>query len=370
MSRSTIFTVVVLFLFYCASAAANPRCEIRTSSAVFDTCTQQLKLLVTAPESLQQKTSRSNGEFTVIKYRGPIAERSRQQLAAAGVEIVQYLPWYSYVVRTADALPNDPEISWQGAIQPIWKISPDLFDLEAAYAEAEVPIRVQFWPGAAFASIQNQLLDSSNVQLQFQADSPLGAYLGLRVAHAGLPDWLANMAELDQVRSISLMRPARLLNSEAGWLHQSGDAPGNLPVFEQGIFGCGQTIGVLDSGFDYGSCAFRDDNQPTPTIDDCATGAICPSVSMDNTHRKIGLYYNWSGGSAGDDPCGGGSSFGHGTHVAGSISGNQLENPTDCDNLQTPGALTDFDGTSAPGVDILVHTAGRLRVMSGTSAAA
>ena len=310
-----------------------------------------------APESLEQKTARGTSELLVLKYRGPIAEHSRRQLAEAGVEVVQYLPWYSYVVRASSGLPEDSAIAWQGAFQPIWKISPDLFELEAAYAEAEVPIRLEFWPGATFTSIQNQLLNSSEVTLQFQSDTPRGAALGLRVPHQELPEWLASMAVLDEVRSIGLLRPAKLLNSEAGWLHQSGDAPGNLPVFEQGIFGCGQTIGVLDSGFDYGSCAFRDDNQPTPTIEDCSAGANCPSVPTDDTHRKIGLYYNWSGGNVGDSGCGQLPSFGHGTHVAGSISGNQIENPTDCDNLQTPGALTDFDGT-APGARLITQQAG------------
>lgn len=348
--------VCMVFLSFSALSWADPGCEIRTSSAVLDVCKQQLDVRVDASTSLQQKTTRDS-TLKVIKYGGPISQQSRQNLVRANVEVLQYLPWFSYVVRAPEGLPGDDAIIWQGAMQPIWKISPDLFDLEAAYVEAEVPVRIQFWPGAAIGATQNQLLNNPDVAMLFQSDGPRGPYFGVRVQHADLPDWLEAVAALDEVQSISLMRPAKLLNSEAGWLHQSGDAPGNLPVFAQGIFGCGQTIGVLDSGFDYGSCAFRDNNQPTPTISDCATGASCPSQPMDDTHRKIGLYYNWSGNSAGDDPCGGGSSFGHGTHVAGSISGNQVDNPTDCANLQTPGALTDFDGT-APGARLITQQAG------------
>ncbi len=350
-------TLAILMIVGPGLLWADPACLINTSSASFDVCSQTLKVNIEAPDSFGEVHTRAASPLRVIKYSGPVTAASRQALADANIDILQYLPWYGYVVRIDTELPNDPAIVWQGPIPPILKISPELFSLQPAFAEAEIPIRVEFWDGESISMTQNAWQASDQVRVVFQSDLPRTLELGLQVKQAGLNAWLESAASLDEVRSIRLMRPAQLLNSEAGWLHQSGDAPGNLPVFAQGIFGCGQTIGVLDSGFDYGSCAFRDDTQPTPTIESCSNGANCPVLPMDDTHRKIGIYYNWSGSSAGDDPCGMGSSVGHGTHVAGSISGNQIDHPADCDQLQTPGMLTDFDGT-APGARLITQQAG------------
>ena len=84
--------------------------------------------------------------------------------------------------------------------------------------------------------------------------------------------------------------------------------------------------------------AFKDATQPMP-IDICTSGASCPAIAAPNyLARKVVAYYKWSGlsGTTWDD------NHGHGTHVGGSIIGNDNGfNPgTSCTGLQTP------DGTS------------------------
>src|SRR5690606_32879305 len=161
--------------------------------------------------------------------------------------------------------------------------------------------------------------------------------------YESLADIVDQVARLDEVVSISLRWPAELMNSQAGWLHQSGTS-NQLPVFEQGIFGCGQIIGVADTGLHATHCSFNDDSYGTPVMSVCSSGTGCTAGTPDFSHRKIGIYYKWSG-AAGSTPADG---HGHGTHVMGSVAGNNPADPVDCENFSSPGGTTNLDGT-APG---------------------
>ena len=69
--------------------------------------------------------------------------------------------------------------------------------------------------------------------------------------------------------------------------------------------------------------------------------------------RKVIAYYKWSG-LAGNQPA---DNHGHGTHVVGSLLGQNPATPVDCTNFTTPGGNTDLDGT-APGAKLVMQEFG------------
>jgi subtilisin family serine protease len=73
------------------------------------------------------------------------------------------------------------------------------------------------------------------------------------------------------------------------------------PIHARGITGKGVIVTVVDSGLDYANCFFRDDRRPAPIN------------RTDFLHRKIVRYE-----AIGDET----DSRGHGTHVAGILTGN------------------------------------------------
>eukprot|EP01025_Chloroclados_australasicus_P058013 TRINITY_DN725_c0_g1_i3.p1 TRINITY_DN725_c0_g1~~TRINITY_DN725_c0_g1_i3.p1 ORF type:complete len:1105 (+),score=142.03 TRINITY_DN725_c0_g1_i3:113-3316(+) len=75
-----------------------------------------------------------------------------------------------------------------------------------------------------------------------------------------------------------------------------GLAEAERPFWDAGVTGLGQMVGVGDTGLDYDSCFFRDDNITVPSL----------------SHRKVVAYRNM-----GDEIDG----SGHGTHVCGTILG-------------------------------------------------
>ena len=84
---------------------------------------------------------------------------------------------------------------------------------------------------------------------------------------------------------------------------QTNDPAGRTtPIWDHGIHGEGQIATLMDTGVDYNSCWFRDNNDAPPG----------PS------HRKIIDYTTWGSGVPYD-----GCDLGHGTHVAGTLAGDQ-----------------------------------------------
>lgn len=115
-----------------------------------------------------------------------------------------------------------------------------------------------------------------------------------------------------------------------------------LPYFTAGLDGTGQIVAVSDTGLTTGMCYFNDPGKSVPFH----TAKVVPA---DTGHRKLRSY--WSYGDAGD-------ADGHGTHVAGSISG-ESESARGANGNFGP---ADFDGT-APGarlafIDIEYQTSG------------
>ncbi|HET9300955.1 MAG TPA: S8 family serine peptidase, partial [Candidatus Polarisedimenticolaceae bacterium] len=169
---------------------------------------------------------------------------------------------------------------------------------------------------------------------------------------------LPKLSALPEVEGIEPARRARLLNQDAVWVHQSflGPSPQQTPIFARGIFGCGQILATADSAQDYDLCFFRDTVNGAPPITSCSSPP-CPAAAPGNRRKDI-LYYNWSGGPAGEaDTCPAtitGTS-GHGTHTSGSLAGDNAPY-ADCAGFTTPNR-NGGDG-QAPGAKLVVQELG------------
>ena len=115
-----------------------------------------------------------------------------------------------------------------------------------------------------------------------------------------LPEWIRELAGIPEVLWVEELPEIFVLNNMTKWVVQSNVEP-LTPVWDQGIHGEGQIVSEMDTGLDYNSCWFRD------------TGNASPGPN----HRKVIDYLTW-GGSAYD-----GCDTGHGTHVAGTVLGDQ-----------------------------------------------
>jgi hypothetical protein len=305
------------------------------------------------------ETSPSGRRYLIAVARASLDAAQRDRLRAAGAEILDYVHAGGYRVRTTPpseaAVRALPFVVWLDEA-PAWvKVQPRL-TARAGRPEGSVKIRAVLNAGepadralAALAGTDARAHASGkDGAVRVEAEVPAGRLERLLPEIAGLPE----------VEAVEEARPVRAFNQDGVWVHQSfvGPSPQQTPVFDAGIFGCGQVIAVADTGQDYGACFFHDSVNGPPPVVSCLS-APCPAGSPALNRRKDILYYNWSGTPAGDDDlCPaliGGS--GHGTHTSGSAAGDRSPF-ADCSGHTTPGR-SGGDG-QAPGAKLVIQEMG------------
>lgn len=233
--------------------------------------------------------------WRVIQLDGPMTPARRQRLTDAGVRITQYLPPDAFLVRSDGAdcanLESIDFIRWTARYDASWKVDRALRDPEAATA----PIA---GPGEAAVLITLQQ-DEPVTQIYSEFDKIAGAVafdaanvggnwtISAIVPRAAL-DWLA---ALGSVQFIEPNSEAALRNGSGEWINQT-NTPNDYAIWDMGLTGAGQIVGVIDGRIDINHCSFVDSEPVGPT------------------HRKI-LAYNAS--LTPTDK--------HGTHVAGIVAG-------------------------------------------------
>lgn len=366
-----------LFLALClalpGAASASPECVISFSGAQQDVCSGKTSSVAPVLQKLQSHDAVKNSTLRVVKFSGPITSAQRAAVEAAGAQILDYAPYYSYIVRMPasrdGAMLGIDGVIWSGPLMPAFKVDANIFsELNGAQVAA----------GLGIDSLQISLAKHSDqlaLRETFSRVSGLSDIVTIqsgdemrlmaRFERGELASAIEQLAVNPDVLSIGFHRPKRLSNSQGHWLHQSNiNTPTPLrPVWNQGIYGCGQIVGELDTGLYQDNVAFKDATQTTP-VSVCDTGVSCPTVAPNLAARKVVSYYKWSGdaGSSWADE------HGHGTHVAGSILGNDnVANPgTDCVGLTTPGGSTNLDGM-APGAKLVMQESGSdLRYLNNT----
>ena len=316
----------------------------------------------------------SERRYLVAIARGPLDDQACARVESAGAEILDYFPDNGYRLRLApgseDALRALPFFVWIGDLPAHAKVEPALAAraqaeanaaTEAAAgspnAEEDADIRVVLFSGESADRVLAALEGMSATSAPSGKD---GAWRVTAHLSAGrIASALSAAAALPEVEAIETAHRFRFLNQDAVWVHQSfvGPSPQQTPVFDHGIFGCGQIVGIADSGQDYDACFFRDTVNGPPPIVSCAA-APCPPAAPAPGRRKDILYYNWSGTPNGDDdtcPATITGANGHGTHTSGSIAGDNSPY-ANCTTFSTPGR-NGGDGL-APGAKLVVQEMG------------
>lgn len=352
------------------AADGGKRCEVSFDTATLDVCSGELSLAHEALRPLGQADASS--PFRIVKFDGPIRASQRRAIEATGAHIIGYAPHYAYLVRMDAAVEGRvkamPGVLWTGPYLPVWKLDINLAnDIATSLrggkgssisAEADInQISVALQPGVDAEAGRSALLSVPGLTYRATEHGFDQQRLIVDFERNALADAVQTLALQPEVATISLRWANDFMNSQAGWLHQSGQqtpVEGSMPLFENGIFGCGQIIGAADSGVHATHCSFSDPGYGQPVTSVCATGSSCTAVTPDFNHRKIGAHYKWDGSTTGVPA----DNQGHGTHVMASILGNNpATGGVDCAAGTSPGGLTDLDGT-APGAKLISQEMG------------
>jgi hypothetical protein len=271
----------------------------------------------------RRPTGATGERYLVAILRGPLDREQRERLQSAGAELLGYLPDYGYRLRVdpraEHALRDLPFVAWLGELPPHYKVQPQLAN-EIGRADEPVDLRVILTAGEPVSRVMQALTGLSTIPRPAGKDDAWRVQAAVPAAR--LATVLSDLAGLPEVESVEPVRQLSVLNQDGTWVHQSFSFA-QRSIFDQGIFGCDQVISVYDTGQDYDSCYFVDTVNGAPPVFSCVNPP-CPVGTPALDRRKDILYYNWSGGTTGDDdfcPSLLLGAAGHGTHTSGTAAG-------------------------------------------------
>jgi len=316
---------------------------IALGSQVIDTRTG------TAAAALAPATA--SGGYTLVKFPGPVSEAQLHALAATA-KIYTYLPHDTFLVRpnagVAAGFAASAAIGavWTGAYLPEYKISHNASELGFIAPADTRTVMTTVFPDADLKAVVAAATKLPGATLVGAEPGARFSRVRLRVTGAALADVTSALAAIGDVFWIDVEGRRELLNDTTIWVGQSGlDGGQTTPIFDHGIHGEGQVVGYIDTGVDADACYFRDPARGLPPAN------ACGGTTVDLAQRKV-IATDFLTASE----CAGGISTaewdtqGHGSHVGGTIAGDNFANPIAHD----PG-----DGM-APAAKLVVQDAGFL----------
>ncbi len=212
-----------------------------------------------------------DGARLLVKFPGPPTALQLERLRAASERIYTYLPYDAFLIKprlTDGPYAQDPladvGLSWSGAWHPAYKVSRFVSALSADAsttddgdaARARI-LMVQAFPDANLDKLRAELraLGVPDAALVGAQAGQRFTRLRLLLPAAEIARQRDALARLADVFWIDLESRRVLLNDTTVWVGQSGLSAGQTtPLFDRGLFGQGQVVGVLDTGIDPDMC--------------------------------------------------------------------------------------------------------------------
>ena len=274
------------------------------------------ELYATSLGGLPAKRARAAGgeghSYFIVQFNDAIKPRDSEALVAGGYEIAGYVPHNAYLVRAGGALQDkmlaardSGRYRWVGAYGPGLKIEPGLAQTAddiangSQPASGEEPIAVSFvtFSGEKSDAVRAALaalnLDAQAV-IEERADSR--AWGVVMTSPQTLPQLVTALANVEGVEWIERRQPRRLHNDNGVRIIQGGVSGGDTALYQHGLTGAGQALGIADVGLDTDHAQFRLDGSSAAQTLSYATSArelvngLLP-FGITDPNNKVLVYY-------------------------------------------------------------------------------
>jgi hypothetical protein len=205
----------------------------------------------------------------IVQFHAPLAGADASRLRREfGLRLSDYVPERAYVERMpkrrADALRDDPLVRAVIPYPPEVKVSPTVGQ-DRQDDEPAPPLNAVLFDDADPASVRARLVELGAEDATLLDTRALGGWATIRFRLRSL-DRVAAFAAVDAVRWIEPV-PETVDDGVVRGASTSAGTAGLAAVWERGLHGEGQLIGIIDNGvLDLSHCFFKDtaDNTPRP----------------------------------------------------------------------------------------------------------
>ncbi len=288
-------------------------------------------------------------------------------LTAHGFSIIQHLKNNAFVVNWQKTdhslLTKNNNIRWFGPYQSGFKVSPNLWKTHRT-VQSEYPIEIQTFKDYPVEKIPDLIKKLIPNALPIEHTIPRTDHrAAFKVSADDLDQVINVLAQSEAVQWINLYRYGRFFNEDAVPAIQ--DTSSNLndqSIFDHGIYGTGQIVGVADSGLDRNEDWFvhHDNGSILTTAMTDAENTVPPQTGTIQPNNKVVAYWVMPGAAAYDHP----SASYHGTHVTGSIAGDSANQNNGSVSSPTQSGYDPDDGM-APNAQILFQDIGNDNGVTG-----
>ena len=225
--------------------------------------------------------------YYIVQFRGPVQQAWKDQAAAQGAELIEYLPDFAFKARMSPAEARQvaglADVGWVGVFQPAYKLSPSL------KRSGTQLYRVRIERGADVAQASGALGQRGAQLIAAQNDVMVVA------ADAAQLDALAGLADVAWIENFVFQEK----HNEYG----GGQIIGAGIANTSGYDGSTQISAVADTGIGGGTAATAHRDIPSTRV----------QAIQNFTAANVGGCYTVVNDGAVD------VDSGHGTHVAGSV---------------------------------------------------
>lgn len=307
-------------------------------------------------------------DYGIIQFENGKADY--KWLQKQGFDVIQSLSNNAYVVNWKNVektlLERNDSIRWHGPYLSNFKIAPNLWQNQRS-ALSSYEISVKFFKDYPLEKMQQLIRKYAPQARLIQSNIPKSEKrLAIQLPASQLDSTLYKLASAEGVQWINKYFTEKFNNTEAvAAVQNTSSSFGDHDIWDAGIIGTGQIIGVADSGLDGNEDWFThyDDGNGDNHAATVAADVFPPLVGPLSPNNKVIGNWVMPGAAAYDHTS---ASF-HGTHVSGSVAGDRLNCVgSECDNpfgydgeVSTPVSPGYDDGDGmAPNAQILFQDIG------------
>lgn len=348
--RAASLAAVVVSSLPALADARPPQGVVSLNSVAIDVARPPV-----APEALRADPGSRGAEYVLVQFPGPVSEQQKKALAAAVRRVYTYLPENAFLVRMDETPDRAARLarlgaSWSGPYQPFYKISRYVAATAPDAPEAKPQPRLvmlQVYPDADLERVVEELGQKGVTGVVGARRNPFFSRVRLLQTPSEIVRTREAIAQVPEVFWVETEPRKVLLNDTTVWVGQSGLSAGmTTPVFARGIFGEGQVVGIIDTGIDADMCYFRDTVNGLPPRNECNGGTVTNPAQR----KVLAVDFLWGNECAGGVANNEWDTQDHGTHVAGTVAG---------DNFATILGHDAGDGM-APGAKLVIQDGGYL----------